>query len=75
MSDRLKPCPFCGDPDPEIASGDMVICSNAECGVSNYFSLWNCRVPGLATAKLIMCIHAKLEPTDKMVEAFLAEWA
>ena len=31
------------------------------------------RTPGPATAKLIRCIKADLEPSDKMIDAFLAE--
>ena len=37
MSQGLKKCPTCGNPHPEIESGDIVRC---ECGEWAYFDRW-----------------------------------
>jgi hypothetical protein len=77
MSQPLKPCPGCGkEPFIECSrDSEYMRLECNECSFRAEESDWNRRTPGPATAKLIRCIKADLEPTDKMLDAFLAEWA
>lgn len=82
MSQELKPCPFCGNEHPEIASGDSVVCNtdgHTGCGCSAFFDLWNNRIPGPATAAMLARCQAWLagEPAldwPDVARAFIEEW-
>ena len=56
MSQGLKPCPTCGNPYPDIESGDMVRCD--QCGESAFFDNWQKSRADLPWgAKPITCEH------------------
>lgn len=71
MKDEDLRCSLANGFDPQkFTASDLV-------GPANRLNeiLGERRTPGPATAKLIRCIKADLEPTDKMLDAFLAEWS
>ena len=55
-----------GNPDARLVRGLMERWQSAR-------SFSTARTSGPATAKLIRCIKADLEPSDTMIDAFLAE--
>lgn len=85
MAEQLKPCPFCGNAEPEFVSGDTVYCEN--CWASAPYDTWNRRTPGPATRAMLELWQAQrvehkqvgipeevIRVTPNVVDAVLAEW-
>ena len=58
----MKNCPFCGNSNPEIVSGDGVYCD--QCWASVPFDSWQRRTPGPATAMMLAWAKAALRMPD-----------
>jgi hypothetical protein len=55
----MKNCPFCGNSNPEIVSGDGVYCD--QCWASVPFDSWQRRTPGPATAMMLARLESLVE--------------
>jgi hypothetical protein len=79
MPEQLKPCPFCGSPDPETAFG-CVYCSSADCCGYNAYDRWQKpRTPGPATKALLeqakMIVSGNVgSKWMELLQAFIDEW-
>ena len=59
MTDKLKPCPFCGGTAKELAEGD-VSCFNHDCpmsAMSMTADAWNNRAPDPLVAGLVSALR------------------